>query len=85
MPAASSPWDELFMGFVFILAIVLGVTVVGRAVLAAVVWWVYGGAGYTGGIRVYFVGKTAWFTNGDRVPGVLAIARVRPKSADFRS
>ena len=67
-----SPWEDLFFGFVIILALVLLVTVVRRLALVAVVCWVYGSAGYDGGIRVYFVGKTPWFSNGERVPDSVA-------------
>ena len=56
------------------LTIVLGVTVIGPASLAYMVWWVYGNAGYTSGIRVHFVGKTPWFSNGERVPDAPATA-----------
>src|SRR5689334_8791121 len=73
-PPASSFWDGQFMGFVIILAVILGVTVVGRAALMGTVYWAYGSAGYAGGIRVHFVGKTPWFTNGERVPDALATA-----------
>jgi len=72
--SASPAWEGTFMGFVIILAVVLLVTVVGRAALMATVYWVYGSAGYASGIRVYFVGKEKWFTNGERVPDALATA-----------
>ena len=74
-PPASSPWDQLFWGVVIlVLAPLLLVTVIGRVVLIGTVYWVYGSAGYTSGIRVHFVGKTPWFTNGERVPNWLATA-----------
>jgi len=62
------------MGFVLMLTLVLFPTVVGPAALIGVVWQVYGSAGYASGIRVHFVGKTPWFTNGERVPDVLHTA-----------
>jgi hypothetical protein len=71
-PLGVSAWDELFMGFVIMLTLVLLVSVVGRLAMAGAVCWVYGSAGYASGIRVHFVGKTPWFTNGVRVPDAIA-------------
>jgi hypothetical protein len=62
------------MGFVLMLTLVLFPTVIGPAALAGVVCQVYGSAGYANGIRVHFVGKTPWFTTGERVPDVLHTA-----------
>ena len=73
-PSASSAWDELFWGLVIMLALVLLLAVIGRVTLAGMVWWVHGRAGYDSGIRVHFVGKAPWFTNGEPVPGPLAAA-----------
>jgi hypothetical protein len=68
-----APREELWWGLVIVFALVLLVTVVGRLILAAMVYWVYGSAGYGSGIRVHFVGKTPWFSNGERVPDLIAL------------
>jgi hypothetical protein len=47
--ARSAPRDELWFGFVLMLAIVLLVTVIGRLCLTAAVCWVYGKDGYDSG------------------------------------
>ena len=69
---AISPWEDLFWGFVVLLTPVFLVTLVGPVTLAAMVYWVYGSAGYDNGIRVHFVGKAPWFSNGERVPDSVA-------------
>jgi hypothetical protein len=73
---ARSPWEDVFWGFIIILTLVFLVTVVGPVTLAAMVYWVYGSAGYHNGIRVHFVGKAPWFSNGERVPD--SVATVSP-------
>ena len=72
--AKSTRRDELWFGFVIMLALVLLVTAIGRLCLTAAVYWVYGKAGYDSGIRIHFVGKAMRFSNGEPVSGSVSTA-----------